>query len=264
MDALGTRMQSAYNQEFYRTRDASTVYFATRLAKLITGFFAPSSAIDLGCGVGTVLLQLKKIGCSQILGLEGPWVDVSNLVIDQREFRHTDLTRPLEIGEIFDVAMSLEVAEHLDEKHSDTFVDSLCRLSDRIIFGAAIPYQGGVNHLNERWQSYWALKFVDRGYRAFDAIRPALWNDELVPFWYRQNTIVYLKDSVVASYPFLAQFEVTEMSLLDRVHPKLYLRQQTKPEFDASTVPYRQLLKQFPGATCKAIARFIRGRITSG
>lgn len=54
----------------------------------------------------------------------------------------------------FDLAMTIEVAEHLTPVRADSFVEDLTRLSDVVLFSAAIPAQGGINHVNEQWQSY--------------------------------------------------------------------------------------------------------------
>jgi SAM-dependent methyltransferase len=244
-------MSNTYNRNFYETRDASTSHFADRLSGIILDIFEPASAVDLGCGVGTMLRHLKRKGCSEVLGIEGPWVEISRLVIQETEFQHADLTRPITLNRTFDVAISLEVAEHLEEKYADVLVDSLCRLSPRIIFSAAIPHQGGMHHVNEQWQSYWARKFLQREYKAFDVIRPAIWNDRVVPTYYRQNCIVYVKASVAAGHRSLAPYEVRDIELLDRAHPEQYLSHVKNP----MNVTYKQLLAYFPIATWAALVR---------
>jgi hypothetical protein len=94
-------------------------------------------------------------------------------------------------SERFDLAMSLEVAEHLHEKAADNLVRQLTRLSDRILFSAAIPGQGGLHHLNERPPAHWAEKFQDCGFTQLDILRPHFWDDERIAWWYRQNFFLY-------------------------------------------------------------------------
>ena len=55
---------------------------------------------------------------------------------------------------------------------ADTFVESLARHGDTILFSAAVPGQGGTHHVNEQWPSYWAEKFAKAGYGVYDVIRP--------------------------------------------------------------------------------------------
>jgi hypothetical protein len=59
----------------------------------------------------------------------------------------------------FDLAICLEIAEHLPESCADALIKFLSELAPAVLFGAAIPGQGGVNHINEQWQSYWVAKF---------------------------------------------------------------------------------------------------------
>ena len=54
-----------------------------------------------------------------------------------------------------------------------TFVASLARHGDAVLFSAAIPFQGGAGHVNEHWPSYWAADFAVHGFVAVDTIRPA-------------------------------------------------------------------------------------------
>jgi hypothetical protein len=84
--------------------------------------------------------------------------------------------------------MSLEVAEHLPPDRSNSFIAELTALAPVALFSAAIPQQGGTDHINERWQSYWAGLFKKRGFSPLDVIRPAVWENDAVERWYRQNT----------------------------------------------------------------------------
>lgn len=246
-------MNKLYGQDFYATRDAGTSYWAQRLANIIVDTFSPTSAVDLGCGVGTVLAALKKTGCKDIFGVEGPWLDPSMLVILKNEFQNFDLSKPLDLGRKFDLATSLEVGEHLDEKDADTLVSSLCSLSSCIVFSAAIPLQGGVNHVNEQWQSYWAGKFIANGYLAFDVVRPAIWSDKQVATHYRQNCIAYVDPGAASRFPKIATFRVTDLNLLDRVHPDQFLANMgNRSPLD---IPYRDILRYFPKATLAAASR---------
>jgi len=246
-------MNKHYGQDFYATRDAGTSYSAQRLADIISDTFFPTSAVDLGCGVGTILAAIKKTGCRDIFGVEGPWLDPSTLVIDKNEFQNFDLSKPLNLTRKFDLATSLEVGEHLDEKDAETLVSSLCSLSNCIVFSAAIPRQGGVNHVNEQWQSYWARKFIARGYFAFDVVRPAIWSDKKVATHYRQNCVAYVASASVSQFPKIASSRVADINLLDRVHLDLFLaHMNNRSPLD---IPYKEMLRYFPKATLAAASR---------
>lgn len=68
-----------------------------------------------------------------------------------------DLTQPLSLGRKFDLCVSMEVAEHLPPSRADSFVADLVGLAPVVLFSAAVPEQGGTNHLNEQWPDYGAI-----------------------------------------------------------------------------------------------------------
>src|SRR5690606_16087480 len=113
----------------------------------------PKSVVDVGCGLGTFLRAFKDLGVKDVYGLDGPWVrrDLLYKYIEEGEFEEADLEKPIEVTRRFDLAISLEVAEHLSEARADGFVADLGKLSDNILFSAAIPGQGGDHHINEQW-----------------------------------------------------------------------------------------------------------------
>jgi SAM-dependent methyltransferase len=168
---------------------------AIEVVPLLIQKFNPKSVIDIGCGLGDWLNIFQQNGVENILGVDGSWVNKSDLYIDKRLFQETDLAQSFRLDRKFDLAMSLEVAEHLPESAADTFIDTLTNLSDKIIFSAAIPNQGGQNHINEQWHSYWIEKFESRGFHCHDIIRPLIWENEKIAWWYRQNVFFFSKNS---------------------------------------------------------------------
>jgi hypothetical protein len=62
------------------------------------------------------------------------------------------------------------------------------------LFSAAIPGQGGDGHLNEQWPAYWIERFVARGLKCFDRIRPLIWQNSGISTWYRQNMLLFMRD----------------------------------------------------------------------
>ena len=64
---------------------------------------------------------------------------VHMLMIPEKCFQPTDLSKPFKVFKKYDMAMSLEVAEHLPEESADGFVKGLCMSSDIVLFSAAHP-----------------------------------------------------------------------------------------------------------------------------
>jgi hypothetical protein len=209
-----------YRDEFFRGRHERTVYAAeTVLGLLLPALPEARSAVDVGCGVGTWLSVAQRHGVSDIRGVDGHWVDIANLVIPAASFSHHDLRQNLDLGRRFDLAISLEVAEHLPRERASGFVGWLTDLADVVLFSAATPRQGGRNHFNEQWQDYWAALFAQRDYVPVDFIRARIWGDGKIATWYRQNLIVYVRR------PRLAQlaFPQSAPGPLSVVHPEVFL-----------------------------------------
>ncbi|MEO1240402.1 MAG: methyltransferase domain-containing protein [Pseudomonadota bacterium] len=190
------RLKEHYDEGFYRTQKAGSLISAERvLSKLAPVLGDLKSAVDIGCGVGGWLKVLSDCypGIA-VAGVDHPDVPDSELFIDKTDFHGHDLSQSLDLGRRFDIAVTLEVIEHIDEQYADIFVDNLARHSDLILFSAATPRQGGTNHVNEQWPSYWCAKMSARGYKAHDIIRPLIWEDDDIEYWYRQNMLLFAKD----------------------------------------------------------------------
>jgi SAM-dependent methyltransferase len=197
--------------------DDSSTQAAAVIVPLVMDLFEPTSVIDIGCGRGWFLAAFKQAGVARVLGIDGDYVTPAELYIDPTEFEAQDLSRTCAVSDEFDVAVSLEVAEHLPPAAGDALINVLVASAPVVVFSAAVPGQGGVHHVNEQWPSYWATRFEAHGYRPTDPIRPAIWVDDRVPWYYRQNIVVYLKRGVAA----LDQIE--DAAALDLVHPTHYL-----------------------------------------
>lgn len=199
---------------------------ARKILSSVFQTFTPSTVLDVGCGHGAWLQVAKELGADTIHGVDGPWINQDELVIPNSCFESQSLEKPLDLKTKFELVISLEVAEHLPETAADVFADSLVRHGDVILFSAAIPFQGGNGHVNEQWPGYWARKFLERGYRTLDVVRPLVWGDRSVFWWLQQNTLLIVKDSVFDEYQELEHEIIDDLDSLAMVHPMLYLRQQ--------------------------------------
>ena len=101
----------------------------------------------------------------------------------------------MHLDQRFDLALCLEVAEHLPASSAPVLIESLVSAAPVVLFSAAVPEQGGVHHINEQWPSYWEKLFAERGLRKFDVIRPLIWNNCSIQPWYRQNLYLFTSRS---------------------------------------------------------------------
>lgn len=225
---------STYPDDFYARRNERTLHAArTILPHVLDAVPGVDSAIDVGCGVGTWLAVLRERGIEDVQGVDGAWVDPQRLVIPRERFRSAELGQPLRLGRRYGLAISLEVAEHVPETSADVFVENLASLADFVLFSAAIPGQGGKGHVNEQWPGYWAARFAARGYVPVDLVRRRTWDDEDIPYWYRQNVLLYVKRERAGELRGLA-VEALDTArgawTLSVVHPRGYLRKVEKLE----------------------------------
>ncbi|MCU0688596.1 MAG: class I SAM-dependent methyltransferase [Phycisphaerales bacterium] len=187
----------------------------------------PRSVIDVGCGTGTWLAAFAAAGITDYLGLDGDYVRRDQLQIPADRFKPVQLTEPFTLDRTFDLAISLEVAEHLPPSSAESFVASITRLAPAVYFGAAVPGQGGTGHVNEQWPSWWAALFAKHGYLPIDAIRPRVWTNPHVSWWYSQNALLYVRQDVLRTSPTLANLHHAQMAhppIWDIAHPTSFAR----------------------------------------
>ena len=229
---------SIYPAGFYQDRRASTAHAATRILSAMPQALPRQRVADIGCGTGTWLAAALASGSDYAFGIEGDWVQLPMLDDPRIVFEPRNLEDRF-TGPAVDLVLSLEVAEHLSPGRAESFIADLTAMAPAVLFSAAIPGQGGVAHINEQWQSYWAAKFAVWNYRPFDIIRPAIWGDADIPAWYKQNTILYM-DAELGGRLGLVE---TRADLLDTVHPLFWERANRELKY-AGALPESEVLKR--------------------
>lgn len=185
-----------YDSDYYASIvEGPAVSSAEAISHSILLDLRPNTIVDVGCGTGALLEVLRRRGC-QVLGLEYSEAALRYCRSRDLDVRKFDLERDtLADDRTFDVAISMEVAEHLPEKISGRYVALLARLSSVIVFTAAPPGQGGRDHVNEQPPSYWISKFQALGF-AYDEELSRLWRESwrekaVVAWWYFQNLMIF-------------------------------------------------------------------------
>ncbi|MDO8391781.1 MAG: methyltransferase domain-containing protein [Actinomycetota bacterium] len=187
---------------------------ATTIVPVVVDLLAPRSVVDVGCGTAAWAAAFVRCGVPDVVGVDAAYVRPS-LMIPPEQFIEAELAEPLCLGRKFDLAVSLEVAEHLPYAVGGTFVASLCEHADLVLFSAAPPGQGGIGHINMEWPSYWAGLFGQHGFRGADLFRARFWNDEAIMWWYRQNLLLF------GTEQRLAECCISPTTVLDLAHPAL-------------------------------------------
>lgn len=237
-------MQYSYGSRFMEYADRSSRHSARTISTLLRKALTINSVLDIGCAKGTWLSAWQEVGVSEIMGIDGDYVGTDELVIPRDRFVAADLAQSIDLGRKFDLVQSLEVAEHIRPEAADQFVENLVRHSSGVVlFSAAPPGQGGEFHVNEQPYEYWREKFRTHGFAAYDYIRPLIASDKSVSFWYRYNTLLYLRTESVAA--------ISEQMRHTRLDDNWTIE-------DVSPLPFRarkMLVRKLPNALRQALAR---------
>jgi SAM-dependent methyltransferase len=223
---------SPYDRRFYDLLTATADPSAAVVVPKLLALAPVASVVDVGCGTGGWIAAFLAAGIADTLGVDGPWVAEDQLRIPPAHFRRADLSQPLHFDRRFDLALALEVAEHLPPERAEGFISDLLSAAPLVLFSAAVPGQGGEGHVNEQWPQWWAERFARAGALCLDPYRHVLWQDDRVAWWYRQNMLLFATDEALARWPALAAQPVAREPLA-LIHPELWalLRRRAEPGF---------------------------------
>jgi SAM-dependent methyltransferase len=169
------------------------------IAEGIVQYFRPRRVLDVGCGGGRLLQNLLDFGVD-CLGLEyssaaleicrarSVPVDMVNLELDDWK-----------ASEGFDLVVSTEVGEHLPAESANRYVGLLCSAGNAVLFTAAVPGTGGIDHVNEQPHNYWIEKFGLQGYFLDAGLSLRLreeWQSRGALHYYFRNALVFRREGV--------------------------------------------------------------------
>lgn len=215
-------MANAYTTQFFQDQRDGSLASAAIVLPLLIDIFQPRSLIDIGCGQGTWSKTAMDLGIEDQIGVDGAWAQPV-LSIPRDKFRPCDLAAPFDLGRHFDLAISMEVGEHITPARADAFVGNIVRHADAVVFSAAVPYQGGVHHVNEQWPAYWAAKFAARDFRCFDFLRWRIWDDRRIATWYRQNLLIFAnRRNAALIHRLEVQAAETPPAAIAVIHPDMW------------------------------------------
>ncbi len=248
-------MKGAYTPQFYQAYEEESRRSAQVIVPLVIQLVRPQRVIDVGCGLGTWLGVFRENGVDEVLGVDGDYVNRSLLHIPRERFLGRDLSKALDVsGGPYDLVLCMEVAEHLPDSCAASFINSLASIGPVILFSAAIPHQGGDEHINEQWPGYWAELFARSGFLAIDCIRPLIWENEQVAYYYAQNTVLYVNRDRLDDFPLLRRENEKSLAFpRPLVHPLKWLEAN-----DPHRQPLRHLLRALPYSLCNAAGLRLR------
>jgi SAM-dependent methyltransferase len=229
-----------YDPHFFEAHGGASARSAEIVVPVVVEALHPRSVVDVGCGTGAWLAEFRRSGVQDILGVDNH-TPSGHLKIPEVDFRRYDLRNALSLERRFDLAISLEVAEHLPPDCSEAFVRSLTRLAPLVLFSAAVPFQGGWGHTNERWQDSWRALFRASDFHAVDLIRHRLWSHAGVEAYYLQNCLLYAHSDALERLASDGLNPVGPDTSLDVIHPRLWSA-RTDPSVQSLGWTVRQVL----------------------
>jgi SAM-dependent methyltransferase len=164
-----------------------TIAGALATLRLLLPTTSPKSLLDVGCGIGTWLTAAMQIGISDVTGIDGLDLPQEELAAPKNLILTRDLTEPFDLGRTSDLAICLEVGEHLPHTAANTLISCITKHAHTVLFSAACPGQSGQHHVNCQWPAYWQLYFNQCGFVCDDSARWQIWSNENIEPWYRQN-----------------------------------------------------------------------------
>jgi hypothetical protein len=202
----------------------------------------PASVVDLGGGTGAWCAAFKSHGVPHVRCIDHPSASTGGLLIEAAEFQPADLSCDRIPPVPADLAVSVEVAEHLPDARADWIVEFLTASAPIVLFSAAVPRQDGVHHVNEQFRWYWTRRFAARGFEERDCLRGRLLFDASIPYWYRQNLTLYVDPRRVPPFAVPA-FLPPDFTLL---HESIAARLREPPTL-------RTMLREFGPALFRAV-----------
>jgi SAM-dependent methyltransferase len=212
------RSRTLYDAEFYADQAVNSFESARIVAALVHELIKPESVVDIGCGLGGWLKAFSELGARRVRGVDGDYVDKSKLYIDSSSFTAINLSEPFEIREKYDLAISLEVAEHVPSAAGERLVKACTNAAGVVLFSAAVPGQGGTGHINEQWPEYWKDQFKEAGFAMIDALRGKIRDDPRIKWWYRQNLVLFANADSSRRYPALQPGAESAAPAIEWVH----------------------------------------------
>ena len=129
------------------------------LVQRLWEFFGPKSVIDFGCANGLHMKHFMEKGCN-VMGIEGSSYFAKHIQKNAwyADYLIQDIREPFNLGKKYDLAICIEVLEHIEEKYAEAAVKNICNHASSFFITASDIPKGNV-HCNAKPKKYWVDMF---------------------------------------------------------------------------------------------------------
>jgi len=229
------RKTATYTKEFFKHQGETARASAPAIIELVLNGLKENPVVvtDIGCGGGEFLKELyNHIEVGKTAGYDGKWASCftnPGAVLPTEYYFEWDIEKE-KVPEFVwddpvDLTFCLETLEHLTPEAGDRVLDYFEDHSNIVILSAGAPGQGGTDHINLQTPGYWAERMAERGFGCEDYLRPLLWENQAVSWWYSQNILFFYKDESNVDFDRICSYldEAFNNGPLHYVHPKMIL-----------------------------------------
>jgi hypothetical protein len=248
-----------YTVDFYESVNQRASETAKLVFEILNKYVRVESIVDAGCGSGAWIRTAIEEGLEKAYGIDltssielinkntdfKEYLDSGRIELIERDF----VSNPISEFPKADVAVCLEVLEHLPPSIAGSLVSRLTESSDFVIFSAAQPGQGGTYHINEQELRYWVDQFAKYDFEPFDPFREILSQSKFVPRFYSLNMLLMVSKAALSGgdriidRTSLLDVKVTDFQQLDKKSFLEKVRYKLITKLPVSTVTW--LSKKF-------------------
>jgi len=155
----------AYGEGFMKFLELDHGWSSWLLGQILWLMFKPKSAVEFGCGTGAVLASLMERGVN-VRGYDNSAATKEFAARLNSELpsciTQADLAGYVK-ADLSDLAISIEVLEHLPEEAAPLAVKSIADAAPLAVITACPPIGRNPLHLNEQPFEYWMQLFLETG-----------------------------------------------------------------------------------------------------
>ena len=129
------------------------------LCAIFMCFGVPESYLDVGCGTGAM------VDFASMMGIDAWGLDI--IYSQSRRVIQHDLREKFNLHKNFDLVTCIEVLEHIESGYDGNVLESIANHTipgSILVFSAAGPGQGGIEHVNLKLGSIWRTRLYDLGF----------------------------------------------------------------------------------------------------